>query len=73
MRTILQDGILYFLMMAGYLMAGVFINLFTRVITFPPSRRKMYSEAIASQPSLHPAPAALSVCVLFRTPVEFND
>lgn len=41
MRTILQDCILYFLVMVGYLMMMVLIGLFTEVIMLFPARGKL--------------------------------
>ena len=42
MRTILQDGVLYFLVMAGFHIAMVFFTFFARVTTLLRSPKEMF-------------------------------
>ena len=72
LRTILQDGVLYFFIMAGFHIAMVLFAFFARVATFLSLPRKIDSDVTPSQSSIQVFPlAAVVVCVLFPSRSSF--
>ena len=67
MQTILQDGVLYFFVMAAFHIAMVFFTALHKVLVSLPSvERFIHSDVITFQPSFLP-PAVIVVYVFYRS------
>lgn len=68
MRTIFQNGVLYFFVMAGFHIAMVFFTFFARVIAFLLLAKKMYPDR-HNIPAFHSQfPAGRDHCVRILPP-----
>jgi len=73
MRTILQDSVLYFLVMAGIHIAMVFFTFFARVTTLlPPSEREILIPCLLSLP-FRVSHRSRSSCTYSAIPIKLVD